>query len=469
MLLVVGQVVPTDYFKPIVTERVSDRMRFLRQSVLSTTRLQPLVRRLGLARNGKTEETAIEEIQNNLLVARAGKPVSTEGEGRGATADVPGFYVLYTADNRQDAEQVCSEVTSMLLADNVELRGQAARSTTDFLSLQLEQSKRNLDEMDKKLAEFRHEHMGRLPGDADNDFRILASLQSQLEASTGTLNRLQQNKAELETLLDKELAVIKSAQAAPIYNPVRQQLMKLLDQLVLLQTKYTDEHPDVIKTKHEIAELQAQLAKMDAEADQSDELRNATVPRTGIKLEPSEIVRLRQAIVASDKAMDRVTKGQQKLSERIDLYQERLALSPSIEEEYKQLTRDNATAHNLYNTLLANKSTAEMQTEMEVRQQGEQLKLLDPARAPKSPSYPVRWKFGIYGLGGGLCLGVGAALWLELQDKSIRDEGDVLAALELPMLAQMPWAGAQENGSSWTNKFGHRVTGLLERDKARQD
>jgi capsular polysaccharide biosynthesis protein len=81
---------------------------------------------------------------------------------------------------------------------------------------------------------------------------------------------------------------------------------------------------------------------------------------------------------------------------------------------------------------------------MERNQEGEQLKLLDPASLPGSPSFPVRWMFSVYGLAAGLCIGLCFAAWLELRDKSIRDEGDVLAALELPMLVSLPWSKAKD-------------------------
>jgi uncharacterized protein involved in exopolysaccharide biosynthesis len=466
LLLVVDQVVPTDYFKPIVTERVSDRMTILQQNVLSPSRLQPLVHRLGLARNGKTEEVAVNEIRGNVVVARAslGKPASSFGGTPGGTADVPGFYVMYTADNPRDAQLVCAEVTSMLLTENSEVRGEMARSTTEFLSRQLEQAKRNLDELDKKLAEFRHEHLGRLPGDADAELRILTSLESQLDASNQSLNRLQEDKARAETLLEQELSVWKSAQAAPTFPTLRQQLIKLQEQLVVLESQYTDNHPNVVKAKHEIARLQARLSEMDSEADQSDALRNATVPRSGFRFEPPDVMRLREQIRRDDAASERITEGQKRLLGLIELYQGRLSQTPQIEEEYKQLTRDSATAHNIYDTLLTNKNTAEMQTEMEVSQQGEQLRLLDPAHVPGSPSFPVRTTFAEYGFAIGLCFGFGIAVWLEFRDKSIRDEADVVAALQLPMLASVPCVGAMEESMGWAGRFGGRFSRFLTKE-----
>jgi hypothetical protein len=40
------------------------------------------------------------------------------------------------------------------------------------------------------------------------------------------------------------------------------------------------------------------------------------------------------------------------------------------------------------------------------------------------------------------------AFWMELKDKAIRNEGDVLAALEMPMLVAVPWTGTSDNSSN---------------------
>jgi capsular polysaccharide biosynthesis protein len=120
-----------------------------------------------------------------------------------------------------------------------------------------------------------------------------------------------------------------------------------------------------------------------------------------------------------------------------------VALSPAVEEQYKALNRDYDTAQKFYDDLLAKKSQSEMQTDMELRQQGEQMRLLNPADLPNTPSFPNRIMFAGGGLGAGLVLGLGLALWLELRDKSIRTEQDVIAVLDLPMLVSVPWIGAE--------------------------
>ena len=467
LLQVEAQIVPAGYVKPIVTGHVRDRMMTLEQNVLSRSRLRPVVSRLGLMRKGKSEDDAIDEIRRNLVVTEADPSAMFPGlspyakQGPGGIDYVSGFYVSFTADNPHDAQEVCAELTSMLLAENLEVRQQVAQTTTDFLLVQLEQAKHNLDEIDAKLSEFKKKHFGRLPGDAENNLRILTGLSTQLDANTQTLARAQQDKSYAESMLAQELAAWKSTLASPTLPPLRQELIDLQNKLVNLQTRYTDDHPDVVKTKRELAELTSRLKQMNSNPGE-----DPAGQISGNSLEPLEIRRLRQQVHNQEGVIERATAEQKQLRASIDLYQSRLAVSPEVEEQYKQLTRDNATAHNIYDNLLANQNTAAMHTEMERKQQGEQLRLLDSASAPGSPSFPVRWRFAVYGFGGGLTLGLVAAFWLELRDKSIRDEKDVLAALQLPMLVSVPWVHqVAEHNTPRQNKLRGRFQPLFERER----
>jgi hypothetical protein len=68
--------------------------------------------------------------------------------------------------------------------------------------------------------------------------------------------------------------------------------------------------------------------------------------------------------------------------------------------------------------------------------------------------------FAAGGLGGGLVLGLGLGLLLELRDKSLRSESDVIAALDLPVLSQVPWVG---NVPAGLNGNGKGTLGLKSR------
>jgi uncharacterized protein involved in exopolysaccharide biosynthesis len=322
----------------------------------------------------------------------------------------------------------------MLLAEDYKSRQEASQGTTDFLTKQVEQAKQNLDDLDQKLAAFKKQYMGQLPGDEDNNLKILMGLNSQLDANTQTLSRAQQDKAYTESLLAQQLSAWKSSGSANNPQTLQQQLSQLQTQLIDLEARYTEDHPDVIKTKADIAQVKKKL----------DEVNNATSkPASGTQdkesaSEPPEIRQLRLQVHQYEDLLAQATRDQKRLQQEISVYQSRVALSPAIEEQYKQLARDYDNMQKVYQDDLAKQSTSRMASQAQ-QQEGEQMALLNPANLPDAPSFPNRPLFAGGGLGAGLALGIGLALWLELRDKSIRTQADAEAALELPMLVAVPW------------------------------
>jgi len=79
-----------------------------------------------------------------------------------------------------------------------------------------------------------------------------------------------------------------------------------------------------------------------------------------------------------------------------------------------------------------------MATALEHQQQGEQFRVLDPANLPDTPSFPDPIKFGLGGFGGGLALGAGLTMLLEMRDTSVRSDKDLEALIHLPVLAVLP-------------------------------
>ena len=467
LVLVEVQSVPEGYVKPVVTEDLNQRIATMQQQVLSRNRLQSLVERLGLARNGRSLDDVIGDIRSNLDVepvqpgisnsssstsifgSSSGSPKKKPGQNSGNSGDIVGFNVNFTSGNARQSQQICNELTSMFLEENLKVREQVAQSTTDFLSRQVDQAKLDLDGQDARLATFKKQYIGQLPGDEDANLKILMGLNSQLDSNTQTLNRAQQDKTYSEALLAQDVAAWKASQSADNPQNIEQQLTKLQTTLIDLQARYTDDYPDVAKTKRDIAQLQKKLKEINSTPVPSgDGAEKASAN------EPPEIRQLRVQIHQYTDVIAQATREQKRLQDAINLYQGRVALSPSVEEQFKALTRDYETAQKSYSDLLAKKGESEIQADMERHQQGEQMRLLNAASLPDSPSFPVRWMFAAGGLGAGFMVGMGLVLVLEFQDKSIRDEKDVLAALELPMLVAVPWVGAGKQGSGSLTLLG---------------
>jgi len=453
LVLVEAPKIPDAVVQQVFTEDLTQHINTIEQQVKSPSRLRPMVERLGLAKGSQSVEDVIENIQLNMTIESVATDLSQSSTTRkkpGQSDAVPAFSVKYTSSNARDAQQVCTELTSMLLEEDLKSRQDATQGTTQFLTKQVEEAKQNLDDLDKKLAAFKDQHIGQLPGDEDNNMKILSGLSSQLDANTQTLNRATQDKAYTESLLAQQLAAWKSSESASNPQTLQQQLSQLQAQLIDLQARYTNDHPDVIKTKADIAEVKKRLAEIN---NTSATTSNANDKESAS--EPPEIRQLRLQIHQYGDLISQASRDQKKLQDEIAVYQSRVASSPGVEEAYKELARDYDNAQKVYQDDLAKQSTSQMATQAEQQQQGEQMALLNPANLPDSPSFPNRLFFAGGGLAAGLFLGLGVALWLELRDTCIRTEADAETALDLPILVAVPWVGEAVTGNGSGNGEGH--------------
>ncbi len=430
LVLVEQPTVPTSYVAPVDNTGISERLASMQQQILSRARLEPIIRQLGLFPkdlNRVPMDDLVGRLQKAIEVSAVQPMAETQA------SSLPGFFVSVTLDNPRTAQQVCTAVTSLFIEENLQLRQEHSEDTTEFLTQQLNDAKTKLDDQDAKLAAFQGRYLGTLPEDEQTNLQILSSLNSELGSVSQALNGTQQSKSFTESMLSEQLALWHRSQSDHNPETLAQQLIALQNQLAELQVKYTDDYPDVIKTKNDIAALKARIAKGEATKDTTP----VKPPQAGT-IEPMEIAQLRAQLRGYDQNLALQSKEQDQIKAAIKMYQGRVQSSPTIEEQYKQLTRGYQTALDSYNELLKKRDSAAMATSLERQQRSEQFRVLDPANLPDQPSFPNRPKFVMAGIAGGLFSGLGLALLLGLRDTSMRTERDVELSLRLPVLCIIP-------------------------------
>jgi polysaccharide chain length determinant protein (PEP-CTERM system associated) len=449
VVLVEGQKVPESMVQPVVSQDLTARVSTLQQQILAESKLRPVVQRIFTGKSPAEVGAMIDTIRANMSVEPVPSDllsIGTSGKGkRPNVSPFPGFYVKYTAPNAREAQLICNELTALLVDENSRQVADAAAGTSEVLNRGIEDAKNNLDSMDAKLAEFKKQYVGQLPTDQENNLKILTGLNSQLESNTQTLNRAQQDKTYTDSMLAQQVAAWKSSQNSTNPETLQKQLSDLQSQLLQLKSKYTDDHPDVIKAKADIDGVKKKLADINKVSSESTEQANDK----GSVNEPPEIRQLRLQLHQYGDLIAAATRDQKRLQQEISLYQGRISLSPAVEEQYKQLTRDYDNSQKTYQDLLSKKSSADLTVKMNNQAVGERMFPLNLADLSDSPSFPKRYLFALGGLGAGLAIGAGIALLLELKDTSIRNERDAEAVLELPTLIAVPWVGApvvQTNG-----------------------
>lgn len=426
LVLVARPAVSEEVVKHVVTEDFTQRLAAMKGKILSRSRLEPVIEKFNLY-SADRSKVHMEDLVERLRGAITITPL--EAMPGIQYSNLPGFSVNVTFGDPQMAQQIATEVTSMFMEQDARDINEKAKTTTSFIDQQLGEAKTKLDEQDEKLAQFKRQHIGSLPEEDQRNLGLLGSLNAELDSTNQAMTRTQQDKGFNETLLSQQEASWKASQKGENPESLEDQLHTRQEQLTVLLSRYTPEHPDVVKLKSEIEDLKKKI----------DESPNATdTPKSRKVTEPPQIQQLRAKIQQADQTYAELVKRQAKIQDQIRVIEGHIESSPIVEMQLKELTRNHQNALDFYNELLKQRNVADMDRDLISQQQSEHFSVLDPPSLPTSPSFPKMVNFAGGGFGGGMVLGLIILYLLMAMDKTLHSEREVETYLKLPVLASLP-------------------------------
>jgi uncharacterized protein involved in exopolysaccharide biosynthesis len=283
----------------------------------------------------------------------------------------------------------------------------------------------------------------------------LQNVQAGLDRERDNLFRKERDIADAERQLD-DTPTVSIAAGTPVPDATPQQQLEIFKtQLMLLQLKWNDAHPEVKKLKSLIAEQQAKVDAM-PKSPASD----APVAADASRLSPAELQRrknlenMRLDLAQIKKNIDHGEEEVRRLHKQIADYQARNEAIPFRETELMKLTRDYTQTSAFYNDLLKKQQDSKMAKNAETRQLGQRFKMIEPARVPERPFEPDRGRLRLMGLAAGLAVGLLLVGLLEYRDTSFRTDEDIARILTLPVLAVVPlMQSATEERRAFRNRL----------------
>jgi succinoglycan biosynthesis transport protein ExoP len=194
--------------------------------------------------------------------------------------------------------------------------------------------------------------------------------------------------------------------------------------LAELQSRYTDKHPDIVRVKKRIADL-----------EKSKET-------TSVKNDP-RYKELNASLAETDRQIRRLRQEGEKISAHVGQYRGRIEGATQREQEMAAMLQEYHNTRLLYDTLIKKSEEAQQAENLERRQKGEQFRVIDPARMPEKPVQPDIPKVLLIGLFAGLGCGLGGIFIREQLDRSFRDPEDAEVTLGLKVLANIPRIGSK--------------------------
>jgi polysaccharide chain length determinant protein (PEP-CTERM system associated) len=325
------------------------------------------------------------------------------------------------------ARDVVNTLTRLYIEENTSTKRKESFEATQFLAEQIEVFKKRIDAAEQEIDKFKAEAGQVLFADEGAIRGELLDASSRLDQLNIRINALKTSKSLLVS-----------------NTPLRQQLDSQQKALDAMRGRYTENHPKVRQLENAIAATKQQL-----QSSGTSELN--AVYRT------SEYQSIKVELASLENTKEN-------LEEEIERNRDILRRIPAVRSELAELQRKLHNETIIYEKLVSRYGQSEVSKEMELQDKSMSFRVLDPAVVPTQPSKPNRPLIILMGIAGGIGLGIGLIILLDLINPSIKTLDD-LKEYGVPVLAVIPkvrdeeQVAKQRKHDRWVYAVG--VVGLL--------
>jgi polysaccharide chain length determinant protein (PEP-CTERM system associated) len=317
---------------------------------------------------------------------------------------------LFRISYRDADPKMAREVVQVLLTNFMEKslrkdRAQAGQAQ-QFLQQQIKLYEQRLEESESRLAEFKKQNVGVLPGAGGDYFSRLQLAEAEAAAVAGQVQALQARRDDLVRQIEGEEPVLGLTTGTFVGggSSVDGPIGDLERQLADLRIKVTDKHPDVLRVQQTLNDLYAirdeERARQQAEGQAADTGNLNANPvyqqlRISLSQAESELASLRQQLLQKQSAAAY-------LKRMVDTI-------PTVEAEMNRLDRDYSIVKKQYDALVQRLESARLSDDAQTDGEQVTFDVIEPPRLPLFPSAPDRpLLFGVV-LGVAVLAGLGMA------------------------------------------------------------
>ena len=336
------------------------------------------------------------------------------------------FKISYRGHDPKNVRDVVNALLEAYIDETSGYRRSDAAGAVVFLKSQLSEYKDKMEESDKAITEFRRKYPNLVLQTEGAATSGTESFQTQKIDADIKVKELMYKRENLRKQLSGEKEL--SASIVPTEGSPQARLNYLNNQLVILTTKFTDKHPEVLKTKAEIEDLKRQMARArTSRANGAD-----TTSTNPIYQQLKEELNRTDMELESWRTRSSAFARQQQLAKGV------MGGKPKEQEEWTRLQRDRTVFQHIYDDLLKKLETARVSKDIELTDNSTKFKVVDQATLPVFPVSPDPVKFILFGIFFGIVSGAGVVIGIDYLNDSFKDEDFIEKSLNIPVLVAIP-------------------------------
>jgi len=356
-----------------------------------------------------------EDAQLLRKVANLSKKITIEG-----VRDTRLLLVHVEDNDPQIARNIANAVAEDYILYDSGMRLESSRKILDWLSKQLYEMKKNVEEAEKAFQAFKtKENLISIEGNQTFNVQKIQEMNNDYIKTKSQRMEAEANIQELKKFMSGNTGhgAIPTFLNDGVLTGLNTELLNAEVEYQRLSGVYQRKHPEIIKVNSKIGELRTKIHQQ-----MQKTLANAEASRS--------------VLLARENSLQHAIKDIEK--DAIDTNKK--------EVQYAILERDVGTNKELYNTLLAKIKQANITDEI-IKSN---LRLAEPAALPLNPVRPKKALYLTLGIMLGLAIGIGLAFFFEYMDQTVYSNKAVTEALGIPVLSEIPLEASNGKAGSET-------------------
>lgn len=370
------------------------------------------------------------------------------------------FTISFSYHEPYKDKDIADQLAALFIEQNDRGRTQSAKRATEFLTSESERLEADIHDLDSQIANYKKQYKDSLPEQQQGNLATLDRKETELRDTEQQIRLTQERITFLTAELARPQFEVPTHvdDKAPLSRD--EELRRLQRQYLSLSSKYSPDHPDVVRIKRQIASLDPDFQEQPAENDIRNQL--AETKRTLKSLEAKydsshpDIVKLKGKIdklqskqksseptareaqeshrrvtnpaslnvelqfKASQGELMALMQKKEHLKATIEKLQNRITLAPEVEKHYLELIRERDRTLSRLNELKEKLLDAKLVETLEREQHGQTLTIIEQPIVPTRPEKAIRRKVALGGIFLGLAVGLGSALLAEFLDPRLR-------------------------------------------------
>ncbi|THB68411.1 MAG: hypothetical protein D6B27_02635 [Gammaproteobacteria bacterium] len=311
------------------------------------------------------------------------------------------YHITFIDEDANLAKEVVERMQELFKQKTLKNNRTDVDKAELFLDDQITEYREKLEEKENELKEFKRKNVGKMPGSSGDYYSNLQRLQEKLSAEKLKMQEKINSRDALKKQLQKEIQQAKQASnnaADLVPHKLDAEIKQYEQNLQNLLLSYTENHPDVIRTKEVIAQLKAKKA---AEIKQHKKT-------TGNNLIVDSIAsqELKKLLGQTESELAIARTRVNEYQSRIDKLKKQMDTLPKIETELIHITRDYNIIKNKYEELVSRKESARIDKNVNEQTNSVNFQSIEPPFVHSNPVGPPRLIYSsvalLFALGSGI-------------------------------------------------------------------